>query len=55
MTVLDLLKTYDFDSVLPHLDHLFVVNDLHGTKKKIVNLAQVSKYICIFAYNNLKQ
>ena len=26
MTVSELFKKYDFDSVLPHLDHLFVVN-----------------------------
>jgi hypothetical protein len=26
MTVLELFRKYDFDSVLPHLDHLFVVN-----------------------------
>ena len=26
MTVLELFRKYDFESVLPHLDHLFVVN-----------------------------
>lgn len=26
ITVSELFKKYDFDSVLPHLDHLFVVN-----------------------------
>ncbi len=29
MTVLELYKEYDFESVLPHLDHLFVVNSKH--------------------------
>ena len=29
MTVLELYKEYDFESVLPHLDHLFVVNSRH--------------------------
>jgi hypothetical protein len=29
MTVLGLFKKYDFESVLPHLDHLFVVNSRH--------------------------
>jgi hypothetical protein len=29
MTVLELFRKYDFDSVLPHLDHLFVVNSKH--------------------------
>ena len=29
MTVLELFRKYDFDSVLPHLDHLFVVNSRH--------------------------
>ena len=29
MTVLELFKKYDFESVLPHLDHLFVVNSGH--------------------------
>ena len=29
MTVSELFKKYDFESVLPHLDHLFVVNSRH--------------------------
>ena len=29
MTVLYLFRKYDFESVLPHLDHLFVVNSRH--------------------------
>ena len=29
MTVLELLRKYDFESVLPHLDHLFEVNCKH--------------------------
>ena len=29
MTVLELFRKYDFESVLPHLDHLFVVNSKH--------------------------
>jgi hypothetical protein len=29
MTVLELFKKYDFESVLPHLDHLFEVNSKH--------------------------
>ena len=29
MTVLELYKKYDFEKVLPHLDHLFVVNSKH--------------------------
>ena len=30
MTVSELFKKYDFESVLPHLDHLFVVNSGHN-------------------------
>ena len=29
MKVLELYKKYDFEKVLPHLDHLFVVNSKH--------------------------
>ena len=29
MTVLDLFRKYDFESLLPHFDHLFVVNSMH--------------------------
>ena len=29
MKVLELFKKYDFESVLPHLDYLFVVNSRH--------------------------
>ena len=29
MTVLELFRKYDFESVLSHLDHLFVVNSRH--------------------------
>jgi len=29
MTVLELFKKFDFEKVLPHLDHLFVVNSKH--------------------------
>ena len=29
MTVSKLFRRYDFESVLPHLDHLFVVNSRH--------------------------
>ena len=29
MKVLELFRKYDFESVLPHLDHLFVVNSKH--------------------------
>ena len=29
MTVLELFRKYDFESVFPHLDHLFVVNSKH--------------------------
>ena len=29
MTVLELFRKYDFKNVLPHLDHLFVVNSKH--------------------------
>lgn len=29
MTVLDLFRKYDFESLLPHFDHLFVVNSKH--------------------------
>ena len=29
MTVLELFRKYDYESVLPHLDHLFVVNSRH--------------------------
>ena len=29
MTVLELFRKYDFESVLPHLDHLFEVNSRH--------------------------
>ena len=29
MTVSELFKKYDFESILPHLDHLFMVNSKH--------------------------
>ena len=29
MTVVDLFRKYDFESLLPHFDHLFVVNSKH--------------------------
>ena len=29
MIVLELFRKYDFESVVPHLDHLFVVNSKH--------------------------
>ena len=38
MTVSELFKKYDFDSVLPHLDHLFVVNSGHNlTSSQVEN------------------
>ena len=40
MTVLDLFRKYDFDSVLPHLDHLFVVNSGHKLSSSQVENAR---------------
>jgi len=38
MTVSELFKKYDFDCVLPHLDHLFVVNSGHNlTSSQVEN------------------
>ena len=38
MTVSELFKKYDFDSVLPHLDHLFVVNSRHHLSDKSIEV-----------------
>lgn len=38
MTVLDLFRKYDFESVLPHLDHLFVVNSRHHLSDASINV-----------------
>jgi len=40
MTVSELFKKYDFDSVLPHLDHLFVVNSGHNLSSSQVENAR---------------
>ncbi len=40
MTVSELFKKYDFESVLPHLDHLFVVNSGHNLSSKQVENAR---------------
>jgi hypothetical protein len=40
MTVLELFRKYDFDSVLPHLDHLFVVNSGHNLSSSQVENAR---------------
>ena len=40
MTVLDLFRKYDFESVLPHLDHLFVVNSGHNLSSSQVENAR---------------
>ena len=38
ITVLELFKKYDFESVLPHLDHLFVVNSRHHLSDKSIEV-----------------
>ena len=48
MTVSELFKKYDFDSVLPHLDHLFVVNSGH-------HLSDESKKVFRDFYNHWTQ
>ena len=40
MTVSELFKKYDFESVLPHLDHLFVVNSGHNLSSSQVENAR---------------
>lgn len=40
MTVLELFRKYDFESVLPHLDHLFVVNSGHNLSSSQVENAR---------------
>jgi len=40
MTVSELFKKYDFDSVLPHLDHLFEVNSGHNLSSSQVENAR---------------
>ena len=37
MTVLELFRKYDFESVLPHFDHLFVVNSKHHLSDDSIN------------------
>lgn len=38
MTVSEILKRNDFESVLPHLDHLFVVNSRHHPSKASIEV-----------------
>ena len=38
MTVLELFRKYDFETVLPHLDHLFVVNSRHHLSDASINV-----------------
>ena len=40
MTVLELFRKYDYESVLPHLDHLFVVNSGHKLSSSQVENAR---------------
>ena len=40
MTVLDLFRKYDFESVLPHLDHLFLVNSGHNLSSSQIENAR---------------
>ena len=40
MTVSELFKKYDFENVLPHLDHLFVVNSGHNLSSTQVENAR---------------
>jgi hypothetical protein len=40
MTVSELFKKYDFERVLPHLDHLFVVNSGHNLSSSQVENAR---------------
>ena len=40
MTVSELFKKYDFESILPHLDHLFVVNSGHNLSSSQVENAR---------------
>ena len=40
MTVLYLFRKYDFESVLPHLDHLFLVNSGHNLSSSQIENAR---------------
>ena len=41
MTVLELYKEYDFESVLPHLNHLFVVNSKHSMTTEFIEVCRI--------------
>ncbi len=38
MTVLEFFRKYDFESVLPHLDHLFLVNSRHHLSEASIEI-----------------
>lgn len=40
MTVLDLLRKYDFESVIPHLNHLFEVNSKHSMSAEFIEVCR---------------
>ena len=40
MTVLEIFKKYDFESVLPHLNHLFEVNSKHSMSAEFIEVCR---------------
>ena len=40
MTVLELFRKYDFESVIPHLNHLFEVNSKHSMSAEFVEVCR---------------
>ena len=52
ITVSELFKKYDFDSVLPHLDHLFVVNSGHNLSPSQIENARRSQGQAIDLFGN---
>ena len=40
MTVLELFRKYDFESVIPHLNHLFVVNSKHSMTAEFIEVCR---------------
>ena len=40
MTVLELFRKYDYESVIPHLNHLFVVNSKHSMTAEFIEVCR---------------
>ena len=40
MTVLELFRQYDFESVIPHLNHLFEVNSKHSMSAEFIEVCR---------------